>query len=75
METVLKAHKVRKVYGSKGNLFSALGSISLEIQKGSFVGIMGPSGAGKSTLLNVLSSIEINQPLEKLRLVESKFLL
>ncbi|EAK8456282.1 ATP-binding cassette domain-containing protein, partial [Listeria monocytogenes] len=57
METVLKAHKVRKVYGSKGNLFSALGSISLEIQKGSFVGIMGPSGAGKSTLLNVLSSI------------------
>lgn len=44
METVLKAHKVRKVYGSKGNLFSALGSISLEIQKGSFVGIMGPSG-------------------------------
>ncbi|EAF1161228.1 bacitracin ABC transporter ATP-binding protein, partial [Listeria monocytogenes] len=43
METVLKAHKVRKVYGSKGNLFSALGSISLEIQKGSFVGIMGPS--------------------------------
>ncbi|ECX5816703.1 bacitracin ABC transporter ATP-binding protein, partial [Listeria monocytogenes] len=27
METVLKAHKVRKVYGSKGNLFSALGSI------------------------------------------------
>ncbi|MBC1545432.1 ABC transporter ATP-binding protein VirB [Listeria cossartiae] len=58
METVLKAHKVRKVYGSKGNLFSALGSISLEIQKGSFVGIMGPSGAGKSTLLNVLSSID-----------------
>ncbi|MBC8844579.1 ABC transporter ATP-binding protein VirB, partial [Escherichia coli] len=32
--------------------------ISLEIQKGSFVGIMGPSGAGKSTLLNVLSSID-----------------
>lgn len=58
METVLKAHKVRKVYGAKGNLFSALGSISFEIQKGSFVGIMGPSGAGKSTLLNVLSSID-----------------
>ncbi|HCJ4855345.1 TPA: bacitracin ABC transporter ATP-binding protein, partial [Listeria innocua] len=26
MDTVLKALKVRKVYGSKGNLFSALGS-------------------------------------------------
>ncbi|EIA20962.1 bacitracin export ATP-binding protein BceA [Listeria fleischmannii subsp. coloradonensis] len=55
---ILKAHKVRKVYGSKGSLFPALNSISLEVRKGEFVSVMGPSGAGKSTLLNVLSSID-----------------
>ncbi|WP_099221901.1 ABC transporter ATP-binding protein [Listeria costaricensis] len=58
MEPVLKAKKIRKVYGSKGNIFPALGSISMEVYPGEFVGVMGPSGAGKSTLLNVLSSID-----------------
>ncbi|WP_088810874.1 MULTISPECIES: ABC transporter ATP-binding protein [Listeria] len=57
-DLILKAHKVRKVYGSKGSLFPALNSISLEVRKGEFVSVMGPSGAGKSTLLNVLSSID-----------------
>ncbi|EUJ33501.1 hypothetical protein MFLO_03123 [Listeria floridensis FSL S10-1187] len=58
MEPVLKAQHVRKVYGSKGNVYTALVNINLEINEGEFVGIMGPSGAGKSTLLNVLSTID-----------------
>lgn len=58
MEIVLQAKNVRKVYGIKGNVYTALDNISLEITKGDFVGIMGPSGAGKSTLLNVFSTID-----------------
>lgn len=49
---------VRKIYGSKGNVYTALENISIDIKEGEFTGIMGPSGAGKSTLLNVLSTID-----------------
>lgn len=56
---VLEATKVKKVYGERGNIRSALIDIDLQISAGEFVGIMGPSGAGKSTLLNVLSTIDL----------------
>ncbi|TYS86188.1 ABC transporter ATP-binding protein [Rossellomorea aquimaris] len=46
------------MYGAKGNLYTALEEIDLEVSKGEFVGIMGPSGAGKSTLLNILATID-----------------
>ncbi|MBS4218461.1 ABC transporter ATP-binding protein [Bacillus sp. FJAT-49711] len=55
---VLEAANIKKVFGSKGNIQTALDDIELDIYKGEFVGIMGPSGAGKSTLLNVLSTID-----------------
>jgi len=56
--SVLVAKNLRKVYGSRGNVHTALNDINLEIKEGEFVGIMGPSGAGKTTLLNIISTID-----------------
>lgn len=55
---ILKARKIRKVYGKKQMAQEVLKGIDIEIQEGEFVGIMGPSGSGKTTLLNVLCSID-----------------
>ena len=58
MKMVVNASQIRKVYGVKGNVYTALDDIDLTVQEGEFVGIMGPSGAGKSTLLHVLATID-----------------
>lgn len=58
MKNVLTVKNVKKVYGSRGNVYTALNDISLEVGEGEFVGVMGPSGAGKSTLLNIISTID-----------------
>ena len=58
MSNVLTAKNLKKVYGSRGNVYTALHGIDLNIDEGEFVGIMGPSGAGKTTLLNIISTID-----------------
>ncbi|GGL45224.1 ABC transporter ATP-binding protein [Sporolactobacillus putidus] len=58
MSELLKAERLRKVYGRGGNTYTAIQSIDMTIEKGEFVGIMGPSGSGKTTLLNILSTID-----------------
>jgi len=58
MSNVLTAKNLKKVYGSRGNVYTALHDIDLNIKEGDFVGIMGPSGAGKTTLLNIISTID-----------------
>lgn len=58
MNYILEARNLKKVYGSRGNIYPALDSIDLQIKEGEFVGIMGPSGAGKTTLLNLVASID-----------------
>lgn len=55
---ILKCEGVRKVYGSKENLVTALDGIDLSLEKGEFVAIVGASGSGKSTLLHVLGSVD-----------------
>ena len=58
MKTVLEMKNVKKIYGQRSNVFTALHGIDMKIKKGEFVGIMGPSGAGKTTLLNLISTID-----------------
>lgn len=58
MKNIVEARHIKKVFGVKGHVFTALDEIDLIVQEGEFVGVMGPSGAGKSTLLNVLATID-----------------
>lgn len=58
MKTVVEAVQIKKAYGAKGNVYTALREIDLTVREGEFVGIMGPSGAGKSTLLNLLATLD-----------------
>jgi NitT/TauT family transport system ATP-binding protein len=46
-----------KSYTGHGNTTVALGGVSLQIRRGSFVSIVGPSGCGKSTLLQVMAGL------------------
>ena len=55
---ILKCEGVRKVYGTKENLVTALDGIDLSVEKGEFVAIVGASGSGKSTLLHILGSVD-----------------
>ncbi|WP_373898022.1 ABC transporter ATP-binding protein [Haloimpatiens sp. FM7315] len=58
MKNILVAKDLKKVYGDKGNIYTALNGVDLEIKEGEFIGIMGPSGSGKTTLLNIISTID-----------------
>lgn len=58
MRKIVEAKKIKKVYGSKGNVFPVLHGIDFIVEENEFVGIMGPSGSGKTTLLNIIATID-----------------
>lgn len=55
---MIKIENLTKTFRTDEVETLALRGISLNIEKGEFVGIMGPSGCGKSTLLNILGLLD-----------------
>ena len=52
--SLITLKNIKKEYGKNQVLFE---NLSLEIEKGEFVGLVGKSGAGKTTLLNIIGLI------------------
>ena len=57
-EKLLEVKEVFKIYGDGQVSTKALNSITFDVIKGEFLGIMGASGSGKTTLLNCLSGLD-----------------
>ena len=56
---VIELADVSKIYPLPSGDVVALDHLSLQIDRGEFVGIMGPSGSGKSTLLNQIGGLDV----------------
>jgi len=48
---------LEKRYTSEAGVVDALTGVSLQVEEGSFLGVMGPSGSGKSTFLSCLGGL------------------
>jgi len=53
----IEIQQLRKTYSNDADCVIALDRIDLEVEEGTFLGVMGPSGSGKSTFLSILGSI------------------
>jgi ABC-type lipoprotein export system ATPase subunit len=56
-EAIVQLRNLTKVYTTGAGNFTALKNITLDVNKGEFLGIIGKSGAGKTTLLNMISGV------------------
>ncbi len=56
-DTLFQLKDVSKIYSTGAGNFTALKSITLDVKRGEFLGIIGKSGAGKTTLLNMISGV------------------
>lgn len=54
---ILRAHDVRKTYGSGHTEVVALAGATMAVDEGEFVALLGPSGSGKSTLISIIGGL------------------
>ena len=54
----IRLRQVSKTFSARGGSFTALESVSLDCESGSFTALIGPSGCGKSTLLRIALGLE-----------------
>jgi putative ABC transport system ATP-binding protein len=57
-DTIVRLDKVSKAY-TDGQVFLALNSVDLSVNRGERLAIMGPSGSGKSTMLNLICGLDV----------------
>jgi putative ABC transport system ATP-binding protein len=55
----IELDKLSKTYTTDAGRVSALSQTNLQIEEGSFLGVMGPSGSGKSTFLTLLGGLAL----------------
>ena len=55
---MLSAQDLALDYRSGGSVAHAVDTVSLAVERGSFVGLIGPSGSGKSSLMYLLSGLK-----------------
>ncbi len=55
---MIEIETLKKQYGKKQNLFTALHGVSFSIPEGKSVAIVGKSGSGKSTLMHLMSGLD-----------------
>jgi putative ABC transport system ATP-binding protein len=57
-DVIVDLNEVSRIYSMGEIEVQALRGVSLQIKKGSAIGVMGPSGSGKTTLLNLIGALD-----------------
>ncbi len=58
MTAAARTSDLTKVYGTGDTQVTALGGVSIDIERGRFTAVMGPSGSGKSTFMHCLAGLD-----------------